>query len=357
MDGALDVVVDLNTPPPVGGGAFVGFSQPSFGGGVIAFFGETSSGHKAVYKIVNGVLTIVADTSTAIPGGDFGAFTGFLDFDRSMPSTHGGNVAFYGFRNGTPFRGIYTEVQGVLGVVANQDTLTPNSTGTFKGFSHPAMDGIRVAFIGKDESNLPGIYVNDEDSLRVVADLGTLPPDGSSLFTEFESPSISPDGGAVVFHGKAGQTLRGIYSGGVDDLRVVVDSSMPIPDAIGNFRGFGLPAIDDGRIAFEGQGELEDQIGLYFADGRLVIKIIDLSDTLDGRPLSFLEMGTESLSSSRLAFTASFADSGSQGIYIADIEFPLIPAVSEWGMVELMLLVLIAATLMLRRGRIERAAV
>ena len=48
IDGVIEVVADLSTPPPVGGGAFVGFSQPSVSGDVIAFSRPSTTGSLGV---------------------------------------------------------------------------------------------------------------------------------------------------------------------------------------------------------------------------------------------------------------------------------------------------------------------
>ncbi len=93
------------------------------------------------------------------------------------------------------------------------------------------------------------------------------------------------------------------------EFQKVVDTNTPIPGGIGNFAGFGFPALDNRNVAFQGEGPYDEQQGIYTQAG-IYIKVGDelrvVADrntptpggsanfdnfyvTLDKRNLAFLE--------------------------------------------------------------------
>lgn len=114
-------IVDTSTTIPGGAGVFQSVSSPSISGANVAFAGRDASGRYGIYKLVNGILRVVADTTTTIPG-EAALFTTFdRDFEGNLvapyPKIDGETVVFWGNR------GIYLEVNGTVAVVANSRTV------------------------------------------------------------------------------------------------------------------------------------------------------------------------------------------------------------------------------------------
>jgi hypothetical protein len=100
------VIADTGTAIPGGSGDFTSFSDPALSAGQVAFLGEGTGGQSGIYRDGIGALVVVADESTAIPGGsgDFTEFNGF--------ALDGGSVALDGFGAGS--HGLYLERGGGL---------------------------------------------------------------------------------------------------------------------------------------------------------------------------------------------------------------------------------------------------
>ena len=127
------------------------------------------------------------------------------------------------------------------------------------------------------------------------------------------NPSI--DNGAIAFLVQGnGIYLADLQDGSITPVALV---GTPIPDGTGNFTGFDSdsPSQRDGIVAFRGFGP-SGQEGIYASIGGSLTKVIDLSDSLDGKTLTHLFLGYEAVSGNQIAFAAQFAD-GSRGIYVA----------------------------------------
>jgi hypothetical protein len=121
-------IADKDTPIPGGTGNFTFLGQPAVSGGVVAFVGEreTSPFQSGIYtrSLDDPVsLAVRYDRNTPVPGSGgalkFGVFSGVMIRDGSVV-----------FRNGV-HNGIYSDVGGSLHVVANNTTAIPGGTGTF----------------------------------------------------------------------------------------------------------------------------------------------------------------------------------------------------------------------------------
>jgi len=175
-----------------------------------------------------------------------------------------------------------------------------------------------------------------------VADSSTPVPGGSGNFAGFNfEPSL--DRGNVAFQGSGSSFgQQGIYTD-IGGLGVVADTSTAIPGGSGNFVSTNRPSLDGGDVAFKGFGSIgtSGDHGIYTDIGGSLMKVVDLSDMLDGKTLSFLSSGGEALSGNQIAFFAQFTD-GSKGIYVATavpepsaetLGFPSIPIALGSGIV------------------------
>jgi cysteine-rich repeat protein len=318
--GLLGVVADTSTAIPGGSGNFTdigttfGTGSVSFDGLSVAFRGLGSSGQDGIYTNEGGTLRVVADTTTAIPGGA-GNFVGFYK-DASIDA---GSIALVGGdTTSLPFRGVYTEIGGVLSVVADTDTANPFAAGNYAGFDIVSLDGDDVAFRAFGTSWL-GLVTHIGGVFNVVIDPNTPIPDGAGNFGSFGAPTMDA-GNVVAIAGSPG--ALGAYTDLGGMLRVVADANTPVPGGSGNFGDlsfFGpLAAIDSGNIAFSGFDEGFTVTGVYAEMFASLISVVDTNDVLDGLSPIDLHVGPEALSGTELAFWAELSD-GSEAVYVATI--------------------------------------
>jgi hypothetical protein len=380
-------VARFATPIPGGTGNFTSLpSAPGYSStGAVAFYGAGSSGQAGIYRMNNGPPIKVADLNTGIPNGS-GNFTGFSQGGLPViPSTDGGNVAFFGAGSGGQ-QGVYVMANGPPIKVADLNTAVPGGNGNFTAFFMngppivPAISGNKVAFFGAGSGTQQGIYTYDYVQQAgppiKIADTATAIPSGSGNFTAFpQHPTMSGDNVAFLGTGAIGQ--QGVYRAVNGPPIKVADTTTAIPSGTGNFTSFmGVgppiaPAIDGTSVAFFGAGSggqqgiyvslqgppikvadtattipggtglftsfadvsLSDtdiaflafgsggQQGIYDLTGGLLVKVVDLNDIIDGRSITGLQLASTGLFGDPIAFEATFAD-GSQGIYVAAVPEP-----------------------------------
>ena len=300
-------VVDTDTPVPGGTGHFAGFRDISLDGGDIAFYGERVSlpnVERGIYLAsILGALNVVADLNTPIPGGG-GTFIGFQSLDLDA-----GEVAFHGI--GVSQSGVYRgSGPSALSVVADPNTPIPGGTGNFAGGTEPSLDGGEVAFIGTGLSNQFGVYRGSGPStLTVVADTNTPIPNGSGSFSSFRFPSLR--GGEVAFRGEGALGQTGIYRRtGPSTPTVVVDFNTPVPGGSGNFDFiFGdhryVPSLDNGQIVFLGGADISAQSGVYRGSGPTALNVVaDRNTPVPGGSGNFVDFIGASSDGGEVAFTA-----------------------------------------------------
>ena len=142
--------------------------------------------------------------------------------------------------------------------IADSGTPIPGIAGeTFQVFSVPAISGERVAFYGRSgdfhNSDQVGIFVFENGSFRIVADLFTAIPGGMRDFVRLDAPVIDGSG-QIVFWGQNPFTplMEGIYLKGSGPLRAVADVNTLIPGGTGTFVASFAPqsSTDSGNVAF-----------------------------------------------------------------------------------------------------------
>jgi hypothetical protein len=281
IGGSPVLVADLSTAIPGGVGNFTGFGNPiSLGGGDVAFRGLGSEGQSGIYTFIGGTLAVAADENTAIPGGS-GNFTAF----GNPISLGGGDVVFRGLGFGGQ-SGIYTFIGGTLAVVADLNTAIPGGSGNFTVLSSSviaSLGGGDLAFLGLGSGGQSGIYTFIGGTLAVAADENTAIPGGSGNFTAFGFVIASLGGGDLAFLGLGSGGQSGIYMfiGGM--LAVVADLNTARPGASGTFGGFGtsISSMGGGDLAFYGFGLLDDG-GIYTFIGGTLAVVADLNTAIPG---------------------------------------------------------------------------
>ena len=105
--------------------------------------------------------------------------------------------------------------EAALTVVADSTTSVPGSSDvTFEGFSSPVASESTVAFVASTSDGAIGIYTYDlatPGSLQKIVDSTTAVPGGAGTFSDFPyAPSIA--GSTVVFYAAAGGATSGVYA-------------------------------------------------------------------------------------------------------------------------------------------------
>ena len=320
--GGLGVLADQSTAIPGGVGSFETLTfKPSIDAGALAWSGDGASGQEGIYQDEGGGAEQVAGRNTLLPGGQ--ALERF-DLFVSAPVRDGGAVVFHatgdGGGLGAATSGLYTNAGGTLAPLVDTSTLVPGTAETFAFLSDPALDAGEVAFRARGSGGTEGVYRLGSAGLATVADQTTPAPSGA-LFAEFGGePALS--GGVVVFRARDASGLTGLFRRSSGGAVRVADASTPIPDGGGAaFSGFGNHAIDRGVVVFEGIGAPGSAVGLYAEAGGELVKIIDLGDSLDGKTPAELEISREAISENRVAFWARFGD-GSEGVFVATLPEP-----------------------------------
>ncbi|HAX78551.1 MAG TPA: hypothetical protein DCY88_22640 [Cyanobacteria bacterium UBA11372] len=128
-----------------------------------------------------------------------------------------------------------------------------------------------------------------------IVDTNTPMPGGGGNFTFLNIPVI--DNGIVAFAGQ-GSNQQGIYTNAGGMLQTVVDTNTPVPFSDVNFLSLGLGlSIDQGNIVFGGLGNKlnplggTDVYGIYTVIGGVLERVIDQSTILPGDNSNFKVFG------------------------------------------------------------------
>jgi len=334
LSGTPTQIASLNTLIPSGTGDFVNLPpSPCISGTNVVLIGNGSGGQQGVYAALNGTLTRIADTSTAIPSGtgDFAAF-------GSFPAISGANVAFAA-GNGSTQNGVYRCLPpNPCTPVADTNTAIPGGTGNFSFFSALgqtigagvpdqaalALSGTNVAFIGGGSVDI-GVYAclppNPCTPVANNNTKSTVPGLPGSSYIYFITASLS--GTSVAFNGLSspngagGKDMNeGVYVGLPPNpcvaacsfsLSAVADTTMAVPGASGNFSGFGNVVIDPANVVFEGFSASVTK-GIYASIGGSLIKIVADGDSLGGKTVSDVHLGPGGFSGNQVVFEAAFTD-------------------------------------------------
>lgn len=194
-DGVIETIADANTVPPGETTALSGYTAFSFDGTRTLFGARVGfTGRYAIYLDDGGVLSVVASPQTPIPGGigTFDIFQG-LSLSSVAAAFIGSGPAGSGGRD----QGVYKSVGGVLELVADESSAVPGGMGNLNSFTHVRIDGQTVAFRSRGGRGIYATRATGE--LRAVADENTPIPSGDSNFTGFSQ--FSAQGGKVAFQG------------------------------------------------------------------------------------------------------------------------------------------------------------
>jgi hypothetical protein len=317
----LEVVADNATPAPDGLGTFLDFfTQPDISAGNIIVIGDYSDGVSSG----EGVFKDIGAGLVTVDAGDINIREGSID---------GESVAYR--REGTFSEGIYSDFGGSLASQIGTGAAVPGTESfTFRFFGGPVIDSTQIVFEGRYLHNFgsaEGIYTKSltTGEVDVLGDSSTLIPGTeytflgdagcSSSSSDFFSPSTSD--GSGVFYGWRYGPYEGIYSDRDGPLAIVADRSTAAPEGMGTFETFECkPIISHGNVVFGGTDQAGD-FGYYADFDGSIGKVINVSDELDGRTISYLAHTIHGFDTNHFGFRADFTD-GSSGIYVATLPEP-----------------------------------
>jgi len=185
-------------------------------------------------------FTRIADTQTAVPGGT-GTFTIFAD----ARAIGGGKVALIGYDSALA-PGIYSYQNGLLGVMADTHTTVPGTADTFSDFFDVAIDGAFAAFTagwpgpggGCSYSGNEGLFLRRFQSNLIRAVATTLSTDKQCFEgVDLERGIMAVTGGIDPvdnFHNHAESVMQTKQTG---RLRVILNTMTPKPGG-GTFVGY-----------------------------------------------------------------------------------------------------------------------
>ncbi|MCC6661002.1 MAG: hypothetical protein IT437_08975 [Phycisphaerales bacterium] len=311
--GPLTVVADLNTLSP-GGRHFTGFGfvanwRPSIHGTSTSFqAGDGVEG--GVFLRSDAGIMAVATTLIFVPNGNGGTFA-----ITNSPVVESNRVVFAGSESGDNQKGVYSWENGLLSIIADRSTLIPGGTGMFTDFGNTVLRNGRVSFTALGV-NQQGIYVSDSSGLHRRYDRATVVPAGNGgTFTNLGRGSLNDDG-AMAFFGQGGDQ-EGIYTDLGGTLIKIANHDTPIPGHSGTFNGFGWVSMEDGLIAFVGHFGGGNR-GTYTWENGVLSKVAAQGDILDGNLAFDINMGPQGLSGRSIALWVEFTN-GAEGIYMATL--------------------------------------
>lgn len=204
LSGVLVRIADLNTNIPGGTTKFGGFRQVGFDGSTVAFSVPipATTTDQGIYRYANGTLTRVVDTSTPVPGGT-GNFFNIGNF-----CVDGGNVTFIGIGSNAEF-GIYeADASGTLRVIADRSTAAPGGQ-TFSQFYTLSCSDGDVAFTAATNVNPTGLY--KEINGRFVKVLRTGDTLDGKTVENLSLSQESMDGNEIAFKVEFSNSTDGLY--------------------------------------------------------------------------------------------------------------------------------------------------
>jgi hypothetical protein len=278
--------------------------------------------------------TKVVDSATPLPG-PAGMFRGS---GEEPPALEAGRVAFWAY--GDDVGGIYTTAPGgVLTLVADTTTLIPGAAIPFESHDYVSLDRGRVVFTGwgqdEEDNYYEGIYRFENGALNRIADLNTPVPGRPGGLLEFYGPSSS-DGDRVAFIGVDFDDVEdGVYFGSGGALTLVADTRTRVPGSNETFEYFYQVSAGAGKVALI--GDFESGVGLYFHDTATgtLSKVADTTTLIPGSAQRFADFGDEfgglDLDGNSVAFIGHFGDGqvGGSGIFVFDTTLGTLTSVAD----------------------------
>lgn len=309
-NGVLDVLVDENTTVPGTVATFSTFFDVALDGGVVAFTGGwpgpgggcSFSGSEGLFEVDfdGGAISVIVDSLTTTSN----CFHG-VDSNLGLTAVCGGINSVDAIHNHSET--IFTTAGGPLSVLADLTTASP-SGGTFVGFDQEVvLQGSNYLFaeiLPNTIGAVAGLYLDQGQGLQLLADGSTAVPSGTGVFDNFAG--FDYDGNEAAFMGRSSSGTA-LYAGtSPASLQRVVDNTTSVPGESFNFLGVANPvAIEGGAIGFSGYWG-GGGYGLFVAEGGLVEPIVKKGDVLDGALVEQAYCRAQNMSGSRMLIEVRF---------------------------------------------------
>ena len=286
----------------------------------MAFTGApTSNGGEGVYLSQSGNLSVIADSSTTLPGSTAKLASAY--FADSRNNINSERLLFSAFGNGT--NGLYSrEKNGSLIRIADNSMLAPGTNTPFRSFVDAQMSGNQIAFMNNAGGNDVGrgAYLSVNGVITTIANGTTQVPETDFLFKTVYEAALSEKRQVIAGRYSDGKRLRyGLYENTSNGLIPLLDPNTLLPpDANYTYLPARLLASDD-TLAFSVYSQTpEGGTGFYeplFVNrGGITEKLLQRGDTLDGKTVSFFY--PLQFDSGRLLMQVSFTDN-SRGYFSA----------------------------------------
>jgi hypothetical protein len=311
-DGSLAVLADTSTAVPGGVGKIGGFSF--YGGDFFSssldgttFFATDAQLNKGIYLSKNGTLSRIADQSTAFPGAGNNEFIS----DLAFPVIAGDAVAFVAFNQNFEAHLLQSSA-GQLKVLVGPNTSIPGVSQGFVAITSPSADGDKIAFRGvSNVGGNDGIYLSTPAGVQVIADTNTLVPGTNRKFTSFNAPGhVVLEGNQVAFLANDEQG-GGVYWFDGQQLRTIANYQRSIPEGVGSYDYFDEVSLNNGTVYFEG-GNGTTQ-GVYASTEGVIIPFIKVDQSPVAKTLSFVSFNRGGADNTGAVLQAAYQD-GSQGL-------------------------------------------
>ena len=167
--------------------------------------------------------------------------------------------------------------------------------------------------------------------LRVTDRTQILPGTTSTLITTVSEASVSGNDIFIIASAGTGTARVARYhwngSNVTPDFTPSVIASIgdTVPGLSATFTNFtGFVSSDTGNVAFIGTFiDGGTRTGLFLHDGTSIHRLIDTTQTLDGKTVNSFMIGQDALASGSVSFYANFSD-GTRGTYVAAVPEPCI---------------------------------
>jgi hypothetical protein len=272
-NGTVDVLLDNRTENKSSEAKFQGFRdlKPADKDS-LTFTADTGGRSRALYLLNKTKLTLIASTNTEMPGSK----DKFKKLDETVP-LGGGALAFWGRGEGGK-SGIYIYSGGKLETAVNTDTPLPGGEGKFKKLGNPvSIGGGDMVFTARGVKG-SGLYRYSKGKVTEVAGTNTALSGQGDKAVTLDSISRDPlvlNNGDVVFQASGAGGVRGIYAAGEGGVRVIADTSTPIPVGEGDFTKFvRSETLVGGGVVFKASGK-DKQNGIYVSKGGSIFLVAD----------------------------------------------------------------------------------
>lgn len=325
-EGFLSRIADFTSTVPLTSGPFSFINGRVRASGSGLMFPGGNSTRAGIYGDFGSGLEVVIDTQTPAQGGPFAG--GVIDYWQE-----GRDAVVSSGPASTLKPTIYHVRNGLVGVVADTTTFVPGGTGTFKDtsdqFAEVRLSGGRVTFTGIDSAGKKGIYRQDGLSLGVVLDSSSSALPGQGTFTSFGQ--ISPSGDDIAFGAAVSAGGGGVYSRIGGTLTEIAALGQVMPGGA-TLSGLRLVSLDGGSVVF-----FDPTASVIYTNFDGVLRrLIGSGDTLDGKTVSFVNMSEAGRDGNKVAFSVIFSGnspiSPDSALYVATLPGPGGVAVVGFGL-------------------------